>query len=143
MAGRSFRFARSPLAPKMTIVVGWTGSRSRPSTSGLSCWPCSSCCRSSSTVAMASAPRLLGGLHRVPAELVAQRGAYLRRVRLVLAGHEAHHQRKRDDRRRHAAVDRLEHRPAALAGVVHVAADVVEVVALLLERGLRQLEQPG
>src|SRR5215207_4620402 len=36
MAGRSLRFARSPVAPKMTSVVGWTGSRSSPSISGFS-----------------------------------------------------------------------------------------------------------
>ena len=36
IAGRSLRLARSPVAPKMTSVVGSTGSRSRPSTSGFS-----------------------------------------------------------------------------------------------------------
>src|SRR3954447_25202594 len=36
MAGSSLRLARSPVAPKIVSVVGWTGRRSSPSTSGFS-----------------------------------------------------------------------------------------------------------
>jgi hypothetical protein len=35
MAGSSLRWARSPVAPKIVSVVGWTGRRSSPSASGL------------------------------------------------------------------------------------------------------------
>ena len=63
------------MAPKITSVVGWTGRRSRPSTSGFSC----------STTATAllrvrlALRRGVGGDHRVAAELVAERGVHLGR----------------------------------------------------------------
>ena len=44
---------------------------------------------------------------------------------LALAG-EAHHQRERHHRRRHALLDRFERGPAALAGIRHEGCDVVE-----------------
>src|SRR4051795_7757079 len=122
----------------MASVVGWTGSRSSPSTSGLASGAPFSCLICSSTVAISG---LLYVFHGVTTELVAQRRVHLGGERLVLARREALHQRQRDDRRRHRLVDRLEHGPATLAGVLHVPADVGEVVALLLERARRQLEQ--
>src|SRR3954447_17916453 len=140
MAGRSLRCARSPVAPKMTIVVGWTGSRSRPSTSGVSSRSPAAGLICSSTVDMRASALLVQD--RVPAELVAERRVHLGGVRLVLSRREALHKRQRDHRGRYRLVDRLEDRPAALAGVLHEAADVGEVVALLLERARRQLEQP-
>ena len=73
-------------------------------------------------------------LHRVPAELVAQRGVHLRRERLVLPRGEPREQRHRDRRRRDALVDRAEHRPAALAGVLDVAADLLEARILARAR---------
>src|SRR5215204_216801 len=135
MAGRSLRFARSPVAPKMTSVVGWTGSLSSPATSGFA-FRCS-------IVAIGPPPlgRLLA-LDRVAAELVPERGVHLRRVRLVLPRREPREQRGGDDRRRHGLVDRVEDRPAPLARVRDPAADIGQVVALLLERERRQVEQP-
>ena len=88
--------------------------RLRPSASGFSSARC-----------FASA-----ALHGVAAELLAQRGVDLRRERLVLARGEAREERHRDRRRRHALVDRVEHRPAALARVVDVAADLLQAGVL-------------
>ena len=48
----------------------------------------------------------------------------------------------RDHRHRHVLGDRLGDRPAALAGVLDVALDRVELAALVLERVVQQLEQP-
>ena len=90
MAGSSLRWARSPVPPKMTIVVGWIGSRSRPSTSGFSC--------SATAIALLRVWLLLRhrvvGVHRVPAELVAQRRVDLRRERVLAARREALVQRR-------------------------------------------------
>src|ERR687895_440112 len=61
MAGSSLRLARSPVPPKMTSVVGWTGSRSRPSTSGFSC--CSTTATALLRVRLALRGRVGGGLH--------------------------------------------------------------------------------
>ena len=74
------------------------------------------------------------GLHRVAAELVAERGEDLRAVGVVLARAEAGQQRQGDDRRRDVVVDRLLDRPAALAGVGDLALEVLEVLAVRLER---------
>ena len=71
-------------------------------------------------------------LYRVPAELLTQRGQHPRGVALLLAASEAGHQRQGDDRRRDVQVDRLLDRPAALAGVLDLAADVAQVLAVLL-----------
>src|SRR5690348_593057 len=80
--------------------------------------------------------------HGMAAKLVAQCGDDLGRERFVLARCEARQQRERDDRRGHAFVNRGLYRPAALAGVLDIAADVLEVWALL-ESQRRQIEQPG
>src|SRR5690349_2585731 len=82
------------------------------------------------------------GLHRVPAELLAQGGGDLGAERLVLAAGEPREERQRDDRRRHIEVDGLAHRPASLAGVRDPAPDISEVLAMLLERQPRELQQP-
>src|SRR4051794_7301790 len=103
----------------MTSVVGWTGSRSRPSTSGLVSTSPAACLICCSTVAMGAL--VLRVLHGVAAELVAQRRGHLRGVRLVLARGEALQQGKGDHRGGHRLVDRVEHRPAALARVLHEA----------------------
>src|SRR5918992_5501304 len=97
MAGSSLRFARSPVPPKITRVVGWTGSRSRPSTSGFGCW---------ATVAIALLRvrlRLGGRVGRargVAPELVAKRGVHLGGEGVLAARGEALEQRGRDDRHR-------------------------------------------
>jgi hypothetical protein len=78
----------------------------------------------------------------VPADLVAQSRVDLGRERLVLPGREAGIERGGDRRRRHVVVDRLEDRPAALAGVLDVAADLLEA-GIVLERPVQQVEQPG
>src|SRR5918994_4441401 len=129
MAGSSLRAARSPVPPKITSLVGWTGSRSSPSTSGFSSW---------TTATGLLRVRLLlrrrvGGDHRVAAELVAQRGVHLGSERALTARREAFVERRRDHRGRNAPVDRVLDRPAALAGVLHIGSDIRELVALLLE----------
>src|SRR5215216_1149001 len=78
----------------------------------------------------------------VAAELLAQRRVDLGCERLVLTRGEARVERGRDHRDRHVLVDRLEDRPAALAGVLDVARDVAEVVPVLLERVAEELEEP-
>src|SRR5687767_2888697 len=67
-----------------------------------------------------------GRFHGVAAELVPQRGHDLRGERLLLPGDEAGLQRKREDRRRDAPVDRLLDRPASFPRVLDVAADGLE-----------------
>ena len=124
------------MAPKITSVVGWTGTRSSPSTSGLSSLDGASLLLDGRHL---QAPDLLRLLHGVAAELVPQRSQDLCAVRLVLSRREACHQRQRDHRRGHVLVDRVEHGPPALARVLHVAAQPREVVALLRERALGQL----
>jgi hypothetical protein len=84
----------------------------------------------------------VGGLHGVAAELLAQGGVDLRRERLVLARGEPRKQRRRDRGRRDALVDRVEHRPAAFARVVDVAADLLQA-GIFLEREHEQVEQPA
>src|SRR6476469_9017136 len=113
MAGSSLRLARSPVAPKIVSVVGWTGSRSRPSVSGL------------------SAIRSL--LHGVAAELRAQRREHLAGELAVAARVEAGVERGAEHRHGHVLGHAVLERPAALAGVRGVGIEVGEVVALLLE----------
>src|SRR5207342_1154795 len=88
-------------------------------------------------------PSASGRLDGVAAELVPQRGGDFRRERLILSRGEARVERGADRRGGNAFVDRLEDRPAALARVVHVALDLLEVAPFLLERGVEQLEQPA
>src|SRR3954454_3448804 len=101
----------------MTIVVGWTGSRSRPSTSGLSSSSPAACLICSSPVDMRATALLVQ--ERVPPALVAGRGVHLGGVRLVLSRGEELHKLHREKRGRYRLVDRLEDRPAALALVLH------------------------
>src|SRR6478609_723470 len=136
-AGRSLRWARSPVAPKIVSVVAGTGSRSRPSIRGLS--PIAL----GSGLTSTAISGLLDLLHRVAAELVAQGGEHAGRVVAFLARVEAREQRGRQRRRRDRHVDAVVHHPAALAGVVDVALQAPEVVALLLEGQLGELAQPG
>src|SRR3954452_1986037 len=100
MAGSSLRLDRSPEAPKMTRVVGWTGSRSSPATSGFSDGAVSV-----RTVAIGllgvrglhlrGARRLRLSLDRVATELVAQGRVDLRGERVLPARGEALEQRGR------------------------------------------------
>ena len=109
--------ARSPVAPKMTSVVGWTGSRSSPSISGFSC---------SSAVAIAYSAVGLAWVEDFtawPPNWLRSAGVHLGRER-VLPREE---KRANSDVVMHGRgdplVDRVEHRPAPLAGVLHVAAE--------------------
>src|SRR6266567_4730242 len=95
-AGSSLRLVRSPEAPKITMACGSGGF------SAISLVP-------------------LLRLHRVSAELVAERGDHLGGVGLVLARGEPQEQRQRGDRRRHVLVHGREHRPPPLPGVLHIA----------------------
>ena len=82
--------------------------------------------------------RRLDGLDGVAAELVPQRRLHLRGEVDLPARGEAGEERRADRRDGHVRVDRLVDRPAALAGVLDVARDVVEVVAVLLERRVQR-----
>src|SRR3954451_7142748 len=146
MAGSSLRRARSPVAPKMTSVVGWTGSRSSPSTSGLRSGVAVAPSLTSVVVVAISVSVSLSAvgaaLHRVSAELVAQRRVDLRREVAAALRLVALVQRRRDDRQRHALGDRVLHGPAALPGLGDDRLERLEVVAVLLERARRQLAEP-
>src|SRR4051794_34666510 len=131
----------------MTSVVGWTGSRSRPSTSGFSksaVWPRTVAIRLFGVrrLHLRRVGRLRLALDRVATELVAQRGVDLRRERVLAARREALVERRRDDRCRDALVDRILDRPAALAGVLDVGLERLEVIALELERARGELVEP-
>ena len=82
------------------------------------------------------------GLDGVAAEPVAHRRDRLHRRAVVLARAEPGEQRGGDDVHRYGVVDRGLHRPATLAGVLGVPADLLEV-GVLLERRDQQVEQPG
>src|SRR3954451_17774320 len=136
-AGSSLRCARSPVTPKIVSVVAGTGSRSSPSISGFSpsAW--------GSGLTSTAISGLLDLLDRVAAELVAQRGQDAGGVVTLLARVEARVERGGERGRRDRHLDPVGHHPAALAGVVDVALQALEVVALLVERQLGELAQPG
>src|SRR3954453_10642233 len=77
-------------------------------------------------------------LDRVAAELVAERRRDLGGEVDLVARCEAREERSRDDGCRDVLCDRLVDRPAAFARVLDVRSDVVELVAVLLERGVQQ-----
>src|SRR4051812_11778077 len=141
-AGSSLRLARSPVPPKMTSVVGWTGSRSRPSTSGFSgaavvgVTPCLRPVGALETDAGHPGRRSSVGplLHGVAAELRAQRREHLARELAVVARVEARVERARQHGHRHVLGHPVLERPAALARVGGVRVQRGEVVALQLER---------
>src|SRR5215212_9975162 len=83
--------------------------------------------------------RLLDG---VPPELAAQGRDDLHGEGVVLAGGEPGEERTRDSRRRDVLVYRLQHGPAALAGVLHVAPDAIEV-GIPLEGPLGEFQEPA
>src|SRR5215207_2257919 len=123
----------------MTSVVGWTGSRSSPSTSGFFSW-------TTATGLLRVRLPLRGwvrGLDRVPAELVAQRRVDRGREGVLATRGEALVQGGGDHRRGDALVDCVLHGPAPLAGVLHPRLEPLEVVALHLEGACGQLAQPG
>src|SRR3954452_12728044 len=136
-AGSSLRWARSPVTPKIVRVVAGTGRRSSPSISGFSPSDLGSGLTSTAISG------LLDLLHRVSAELVAQGGQDAGRVVAFVARVEAGKERGGERGRRDRHLDPVGHHPAALAGVVDVAAQALEVVALLVERALGELAQPG
>src|SRR3954453_20642772 len=126
-AGSSLRWARSPVTPKIVSVVAGTGSRSSPSISGFSPMDFGSGLTSTAISG------LLHLLDRVAAELVAQRREHARGVVALVARVEAGVERGRERRGRHGHLDAVVHHPAPLAGVVDVALQALEVVALLVE----------
>src|SRR4028119_1974378 len=83
--------------------------------------------------------RLLDG---VAAELAAKRGEHLHGEGVVLARGEAGEEGAGDGVDRDALLYRLHYRPAALAGVLNVAADAVEV-RVLREGVLGELQEPA
>src|SRR6185437_4309670 len=83
-----------------------------------------------------------GALDRVPPELVAQRGQHAIGEVAVAARAKARVQRRRDHRRRHVVLGRVGDRPAALARVLCVALDRLQLVAVGFERARRQFAQP-
>src|SRR5438445_202903 len=87
--------------------------------------------RLSSTYAMTVSP--LGFAYRVAAEGVAQRSQHLLAERLLLTRTEAGVERRGQHQGRHVLLDRVEHRPATLAGVLDVALDPLEP-RVVLER---------
>ena len=126
------------MPPKMTIVVGWIGSRSSPSTSGFSCsataigYSACGCFWATASWACTACPP-----------------NWLRSAALTLAAkafcprdEKRSYSDVRDHRHRDALGDRVLDRPAALAGVLDPRLEPGEVVALLLERQRRQLAQP-
>src|SRR2546427_6206522 len=84
----------------------------------------------------------IDGLDGVASKLISKRGVDLGRERLVLARGEPREERECDRRRRYRLVDRLEDGPAALAGVVDVAADLLQT-RILVEREHEQVEEPA
>src|ERR1700691_334929 len=116
--GSSLRLARSPVAPNSTMT--WLSSLGSP---------------------LLLIGRL-GLLLHVAAELRAHGRQDLPGERAVVPALEPLVQRGGDDRGRHALVHRGQHRPPALAGVRHPAAEVVQV-RRLGERGGGQVDKPG
>src|SRR5690349_15064122 len=84
---------------------------------------------------------LMMRLHGVAAELVAQRGEEPLAERVVFPRAEAGEERRRQDRRRHRALDGFVGRPATLARIFDVGLQAVER-RLLVQGARRQLEQP-
>src|SRR4051812_37296808 len=81
-------------------------------------------------------------LDRVAAELVPQGGEDLGPVGVGLARAEPRQQRERDDRGGDVVVDGVLDGPTALAGVLDIALDVFEILAVGLERATGELEEP-
>src|SRR4051812_49122919 len=112
----------------MVSVVGGTGKRSRPATSGLG-----------ATAGSATAGH---PLDVVATELIAKCCEHPMGVVPFAARVEPCIERRGDDGRRDVLVDAVEDGPAALTGVRHMAAEVREVVALRLEGALGELAEP-
>src|SRR3954453_6323451 len=142
MAGSSLRRARSPVAPKITSVVGWTGSRSRPSIKGLwsGTWPSLTSAVAISSFVSVSA--VGPALHGVAAELGPQRRVHLGREVAAALRVVPLIERRGDHRQRDALVDRVLDGPPALAGLGDDGLERREVVAVLLEGVGRQLAEP-
>src|ERR671936_765980 len=120
----------------MTMAHGSGVRRScRPSSSGFS-WVVAT------LAGVVSGLRLFQRADGMAAELLAQRGGDLRGELDLVARLEPGEQRRGEHGRRHVLVDRLVDRPAALAGILDVGRDVVELRAVLLERGMEKLQQP-
>src|ERR671916_3083679 len=135
----SLRAVRSPEAPKITATAGSgiLGSRSSSRrTSAESCVPATDILLPLLGVLCASL------LDRVPAELAAQGRDDLHGEGVVLTGSKASEERACDGVGGHVFVYRFEDRPAALAGVLDVAADGAQV-GVPLEGPLSKLQEPA
>src|ERR687896_2062097 len=135
----SLRAVRSPEAPKITATAGSGSLGSRSSsrrTSAESCVPATDILLPLLGVLCA---RLLD---RVPAELAAQGRDDLHGEGVVLTGGKASEERACDGVGGHVFVYRFEDRPAALAGVLNVAADGAQV-GVPLEGPLSKLQEPA
>src|SRR5829696_9959438 len=157
----TFRWARSPVAPKRTSIDG-SGTRSRRNparrsfVSGLGRgagragigWSGGASTGAGSLGLTLGGRRVVAtirpllGLDFVTAELVAERGEHLGAVGILLARTETSQQGERDDRSGDVMVDGLLDGPAPLAGVGHVAPDVLEVGTIRLECPSGELEEP-
>ena len=103
------------MAPKITSVVGWTGSRSSPAASGFSV-------RLGDAHRAALASCASASSSTWPPNWLRSAASTLCRVLAVAARVEAGVERGGDHRRRHVLLDGVLDRPAALARVVGVAA---------------------
>src|SRR5579883_1290473 len=81
-------------------------------------------------------------LHRVAAELIAQRGNHLRREGFFLARDKTLEQRQRNYRRWHVLINRRLDGPATFTGIFDIAADLLQL-GVLGKGQRRQIEQPG
>src|ERR687896_2369904 len=135
----SLRAVRSPEAPKITATAGSGSLGSRSSsrrTSAESCVPATDILLPLLGVLCA---RLLD---RVPAELAAQGRDDLHGEGVVLTGGKASEERACDGMGGHVFVYSFKDRPAALAGVLDVAADGAQV-GVPLEGPLSKLQEPA
>src|SRR5687767_7660769 len=139
-AGMSFRWVRSPLAPKTTNVQG-SAERSvtLPSRRGLGA--VSSWAPAPASGVIAGQPPRSRRLHGVAAEFVPQGGEELPREGRRLARPEASLEGQRQDRRGDGALHRLDHGPASFSGVLDVVLHAVEA-GVFPERLGREVEKP-
>src|SRR5215210_5619261 len=135
-AGTSLRAVKSPEAPKITMTPG-SGTR------GSRCSSRSTFCRTCVSAIVGLFLLFCSGFFdRVPAEFAAKGGYDLHGEGVILAGGEAGEEGARYGVRRYVFFYGFEDGPAALAGVLDVAADAVQV-GVLLEGALGELEEPA
>src|ERR1700742_4869829 len=134
----SFRFVRSPVAPKITMAQGGAGRAFPSSTFSKDSF--------ATGVLMATFPfagleSALGRMLDVAAELVAHRGEHLVAEGVLLARAEAVEERRGENVDGHGFLDGGLHRPPPLAGIFHGTGELFQIGAFG-ERARRQVEQP-